>query len=431
MTRRKRKQWSKVVEESGVRVRIYKRAGSKAIYREVRLPDGSKDRKSLKTNDRSEAEELAKALCRELAMARLSGRDLRSLTLGKLFAAYRQHRVPGLKPPRQREAEARITMFLEAWGADLPVGDVDATRVAAYCKARRRLEIVSPGLRPDPDGNRRRGYRKPKPIRDGALDAEFRWLNSVFNWARGYRVEGRPLLAENPLTGIDWPREKNPRRPVASPQRFLATLAHADEVDPKGRLRGILALARHTGRRESAICAIRASDLLLSEGRIRAALAAAGMDERMAEHMPHGAIRWAAESDKQGLLFISPINRDAREALELYLRRNPRMGDVPLFPASGPVRKKKGASSGPEKPMRRETAAKWLVKAEELAGLPKLVGGVFHPYRRLWATERKDLPLVDVAAAGGWKDTQALRLSYQHADAETVLRVVEGSSRGT
>jgi hypothetical protein len=35
------------------------------------------------------------------------------------------------------------------------------------------------------------------------------------------------------------------------------------------------------------------------------------------------------------------------------------------------------------------------------------------------------LPLVDVAAAGGWKDTQALRLSYQHADAETVLRVVE------
>ena len=70
-------------------------------------------------------------------------------------------------------------------------------------------------------------------------------------------------------------------------------------------------------------------------------------------------------------------------------------------------------------------ATSWLVKAETLAGLPKLKGGIFHPYRRLWATERKNLPLVDVAAAGGWKDTQALRLSYQHADAETVLRVVE------
>lgn len=251
---------------------------------------------------------------------------------------------------------------------------------------------------------------------------------SVFNWARGYRVDGRPLLAENPLTGIDWPRERNPRRPVASHQRFLATLAHADQVDPKGRLRCILALARHTGRRESAICAIRAGDFLLSEGRIRAALAAAGMDERTAEHMPHGAIRWPAESDKQGLLFISPVNRDARAALELYLRQNPRMGDVPLFPTPGRKRQKKGASQGPVKSIRRETAARWLVKAEKLAGLPKLVGGVFHPYRRLWATERKDLPLVDVAAAGGWKDTQALRLSYQHADPETVLRVVEGRS---
>lgn len=120
----------------------------------------------------------------------------------------------------------------------------------------------------------------------------------------------------------------------------------------------------------------------------------------------------------------------AREALELYLRRNPRMGDVPLFPAPGRSRKKKGALQGPEKPNRRETAAKWLVTVEELAGLPELVGGVFHPYRRLWATERKDLPLVDVAAAGGWKDTQALRLSYQHADAETVLRVVEGRAEG-
>lgn len=59
--------------------------------------------------------------------------------------------------------------------------------------------------------------------------------------------------------------------------------------------------------------------------------------------------------------------------------------------------------------------------------LPKLVGGVFHPYRRLWATERKHLPLVDVATAGGWRDTQALRLSYQHADPATVLRVVENA----
>jgi hypothetical protein len=53
-----------------------------------------------------------------------------------------------------------------------------------------------------------------------------------------------------------------------------------------------------------------------------------------------------------------------------------------------------------------------------------LVGGVFHPYRRLWATERKGLANADVAAAGGW-NTRALKISYQHADGATVLSVVE------
>jgi hypothetical protein len=36
------------------------------------------------------------------------------------------------------------------------------------------------------------------------------------------------------------------------------------------------------------------------------------------------------------------------------------------------------------------------------------------------------MPDVDVAAAGGWRDTEALRRSYQHADPATVLRVVAG-----
>jgi hypothetical protein len=71
-------------------------------------------------------------------------------------------------------------------------------------------------------------------------------------------------------------------------------------------------------------------------------------------------------------------------------------------------------------------AKKWLLRAEKRAGLPKLKGGLWHPYRRLWASERKHLPDVDVAAAGGWKDTRALKLSYQKADPATVLKVVEG-----
>jgi integrase len=116
-----------------------------------------------------------------------------------------------------------------------------------------------------------------------------------------------------------------------------------------------------------------------------------------------------------GLLFVTPLSAPARTALDDYLRQTPRVGDVPLFPAPG----------APEQSIRRDVVAKWLLKAEKAAGIPKLNGGIWHPYRRLWANERKTLPDVDVAAAGGWKDTRALKLSYQQADPVSVLKVVE------
>ena len=78
--------------------------------------------------------------------------------------------------------------------------------------------------------------------------------------------------------------------------------------------------------------------------------------------------------------------------------------------------------------MRRDVAARWLLKAEEMAGLPKLRRGVYHPYRRLWASESKALPSKDVAHAGGWKDIETMLGSYVQADAATVLRVVENTA---
>jgi hypothetical protein len=41
-----------------------------------------------------------------------------------------------------------------------------------------------------------------------------------------------------------------------------------------------------------------------------------------------------------------------------------------------------------------------------------------------WATARKQLPLADVAAAGGRKGTVALQRSYLHAGEHTMLTVV-------
>ena len=252
-------------------------------------------------------------------------------------------------------------------------------------------------------------------MRSGTIDNDLRWLSSVFNWARRHKVEGKRLLPMNPLHDVNWPKEKNLLRPVASHSRFTDTMTVIDQIDPRGRLRCMLALARYTGRRESAICQLKASDVLRDAAAMRRALADQGMDESQADHWEHGAIQWRAASDKQGFETLAPLSKRAREGLDRYLLQNPRVAEAWLFPSP----------SDDSKPFRRDVAARWLLKAEKRAELPKLRGGVWHPYRRLWATERKHLPDQDVAAAGGWRDTRALKLSYQQADPATMKSVVE------
>ncbi len=65
-----------------------------------------------------------------------------------------------------------------------------------------------------------------------------------------------------------------------------------------------------------------------------------------------------------------------------------------------------------------------LRKAEALAGIATQKGSLWHAYRRAWATARKHLPAIDVAAAGGWKGVETLQAVYQQADTDTMLRVV-------
>jgi integrase len=130
--------------------------------------------------------------------------------------------------------------------------------------------------------------------------------------------------------------------------------------------------------------------------------------------MKFGAIHWRADHDKQRVERVTPISKAVREELDLYLICNPRNGDAPLLPAV----------EDPTRPLARTVATKWLAKAEQRAALPKLRRGLWHPYRRLWATERKELPEVDVAVAGGWTGTKAMKLSYQKHTPAGVLAAI-------
>jgi hypothetical protein len=52
-----------------------------------------------------------------------------------------------------------------------------------------------------------------------------------------------------------------------------------------------------------------------------------------------------------------------------------------------------------------------------------------HPVKAGAAKPRKELPLKDVAAAGGWKDVTTLLTCYQHADEATMLKVMASPTK--
>jgi integrase len=114
-----------------------------------------------------------------------------------------------------------------------------------------------------------------------------------------------------------------------------------------------------------------------------------------------------------------PIGPEVRSALDRVLRDRPGLGAAYLFPAPG----------SPDRPITKDLAVRWLAAAEKLAKLPHLERGGWHTFRRKWATERKHLPTVDVAAAGGWAGTETLVRCYQQADDATMLAVVLGAGR--
>ena len=122
------------------------------------------------------------------------------------------------------------------------------------------------------------------------------------------------------------------------------------------------------------------------------------------EQWPHGRIRWRAEEDKIGKELVAPMSVEVRAALETLPRA---IGPVPLFPGTA-----------------YDRVARWLRRAERLAGVPKQSGSLWHAYRRGWATARKHLSAKAVAFAGGWKNVATLQRIYQLPDPESTYRAV-------
>lgn len=119
------------------------------------------------------------------------------------------------------------------------------------------------------------------------------------------------------------------------------------------------------------------------------------------------------DRDKQGREWIAPIDPAVREAVDSARKRPPVVGG-PLFPSA----------RNPGKPISRHFARKLLKRAETEADMEHRHGFGWHSFRRKWVNERKHHPDKDVAHAGGWKSSRAVREAYQQADPDTMLDVV-------
>lgn len=246
------------------------------------------------------------------------------------------------------------------------------------------------------------------------MQADCQWLRQVGRWALDNWRDpaGVPILARNPVAGLKLPADGEARRPMITAERYSKVREAAERVMMEDRagaherrpsyLADILELLWLTGHRVTAVLRLRWEDVLPEQ-----------------DDMPHGALRWSGLNDKTNWEHTVPMSVGIRAVIDRIRRARPGLGAAYLFPKP----------TSRLAPISKERVRTWLLKAEELAKVPKQDGSLFHAYRRGWATARKHHSLVDVALAGGWKRTETLMRHYVQADAATTIRVLEEATQ--
>lgn len=146
-------------------------------------------------------------------------------------------------------------MWLRVLGADLSPGLLGMSAWERFIDRRSSGAIDARG-RAVPAARRR-------PVGPRTVEADCLWLRWVFNWATRWRLDsGRFLMSENPIRGYETPRERNPRRPTATHDRYEAVRGVSDQIETElrwdGRVRRrsylseLLDIVNGTGRRTRA-----------------------------------------------------------------------------------------------------------------------------------------------------------------------------------
>lgn len=394
---RKAKCWRWVTGSHGAKVKAFERTPGGPLYIGVPTATGGYRRVSLNHTDREAAMREAAALA---ARRQAGDAQPRRLTISAMFALYTQ----AVKGKQSETHSADTSRAAEMWtrylGSDYEVRKFGAREWDTFTRLRASGEL-------DARGHLVTDHDKREPVGPRSVARDLKALRAACRRATIERTAGGDFVLEaDPTRGLALPVEKNPRRPVYDSARFDKLMAVADRVEmrlglgkearwERSHLRTLLRLAHDTGRRISSILALRWSDWHPELGK-------------------HGNLRWRAEEDKVGKEWFAPVTPEVRDELERLRRERPGVGDALLFPAPNHT----------TQPVAVRVASDWLAQAEKRADVSPLPGGVWHPFRRRWATVRKHMSPKDVAAVGGWVDTATLQKCYQVADEETMEAVV-------
>lgn len=394
------------VGDYGNTVSVVERTRGTLVLRFTK-PDGGQTDKALGHHDSRRAQQQARELSRQLAEVRASesgapgARD--AITVREVFARYAVTVSAHKKGQQPKEDERRRVLWLSFFTAPPAMvtgakrrrraGDVDeGTETLAFGPNLRALAVTPAHVRLFVSARTAGaivvdGINLQKKVKPRTVDADIVWLLSVFSWAYN---EAR-LLKSNPLRGTKRPEVTSQLRPMANAARAAKLLEHAHLVHPRFPLQ--LACVRYLGWRISAICLIDGADI----------------DRKKTKLAPHGQILKRWENDKEGMQEWIPMPKALRDAF-----------DAAGVAFSGPVFP---STKAPKKAWSRWYARELLERTEALAKLDPIDGGDFHPYRRLWATERKGLPRQDVMFGGQWKDPRTVD-RYQSHDPETLREVM-------
>lgn len=397
--KRKKKFWSHSEGHYRGCVRVYQTL-SGIIYADTADRSNACGVRTMSLGHRNRDEAVRWAKRQALQLTRGSVGMERSPTLARVLALYLQHQSPTKSSSEQLADERRAKMWVRTLGPGKDLSKLSMHEWQGFVTPRRSGAIDSDGL-PVAAENR-------TIVRDGTVAGDLTFLISVINWACKWREEDRYLMSENPARGYPVPHERNPRRPVVTQERFEKIRAVADQVrmvrghgkakrELPTYLPEVLDLCWGSGRRISAILALRFEDLRLADS----------------------TILWPAATDKMGKEWLIPMGVEVRAAIDRILAERPVIGKGFLFPS--PTREGERVAN--------DLVSKWLRMAEVLAGVEKQEGSLFHAFRRGWATSRKFLPVVDVAAAGGWTDKNVLIGVYQQPDMATMLQVMNAGQR--